>query len=250
MKRSTFLLFCTTLIPLGAPQITEGQEAEAQLQQVEELHIKPSMVAQFEAAHADRLNRMKEAGVTFIARGAVSEAHVYRFVTPVGDLAGLQRLVDQMGKMGRPSASVPSGSDAIDHIDSYMRMTRPDLSYTPQNPRLQTSEWKAMHRMRIFAQQGKVGEVIDAIGDVTTLYREHDVPDGFLVYVQVVGPDAPLVEVQFFSSSMADIYRDDDPDPRVEAAMVDIRKRVDASSRRVERDNFMIRSDLSYQPPN
>lgn len=143
-----------------APQGADGQQ-ESRLQHVTEVHVKPGQVPLFEAAHAGRNERMAAAGVSFVARGTVSEALVYRFVTPVGDYEGLARREAEMRGMPSRAPGAPNGNDAIDHVDTYLRWTRPDLGYAPDNPRLAGADRQAVQRVRVYVQQGKVDAVVE-----------------------------------------------------------------------------------------
>lgn len=72
-----------------------------------------------------------------------------------------------------------------------------------------------------------------------------------LVYTQTTGADAPLVEIQVFGSSLADVYATGDRlDALLAAEMGELNRRVLALSRRIEVDNFDLRQDLGYQPAN
>ncbi len=233
-----------------APQGADGQQ-ESRLRHVTEVHVKPGQVPLFEAAHAGRNERMAAAGVSFVARGTVSEALVYRFVTPVGDYEGLARREAEMRGMPSRAPGAPNGNDAIDHVDTYLRWTRPDLGYAPDNPRLAGADRQAVQRVRVYVQQGKMDEVVAVLREVRELYGRHGIAEGYAVSIQGMGPDAPILEIQLSGSSLADIY---EAGARIEgllgSEMNEFRDRLGAASRRIEIDNFRIRRDLFYQPAN
>ncbi len=251
MRRWILAVLGTVIFAASAPQMTAGQVAESALQHVAEVNVKPRLIQQFEAGHAVRNQRMASADVSFAVRASVSESLVYRFVTPVGDMDGLQRRSSEMSNWAPAPAGSPNGNAAIDHVDSYLRWTRPDLGYTPANPRLANSEWQAIQRFRIFVAQGKMNEMADVLRDVAALYKAHDIREGYQVFVQGLGADGPIVEIQVFGASLADIYETGERlDEQIGAQMNQIRTRVGALSRRVELDNFQIRRDLGYQAGN
>jgi hypothetical protein len=238
------------LVIAWIPQSVDGQQ-ESVLQHVAEVHVKPGQEQLFEAAHAARNERLAAAGVTFLFRSAVTEALVYRFVTPVGDYEGLARRGEEMSEVAARAPGQPNGNEAIDHVDSYLRWTRPDLGYQPEAPRLETADWQAFQRVRIYVKQGMMGEVFDVFGDVRDLYERNDVPERYTVSLQSLGSDGPIVEVQLFGSSMADIYQVGmELEESMGAEMNSLRLRLGPLARRIEVDNLMIRRDMGYQPPN
>lgn len=250
MKRTAYLT-CAVLLFACIPQGTEGQQAEAVLQHIAEVHVNPGQVALFEAADEKRRDRLAAAGVSFVVRASATEALVYRFVTPVGDYEGLDRRVAEMNQVAPPASGDPNGSDAIDHVDTYLRWTAPDLGYAPESPRLMVADWHAIRRIRIYVKQGKVGEVAEVFREIRDLYQRNNISETHSVSVQALGADAPIIEVQVFGSSMTDIY---EAGERIEASVgaeLDaFRTRIGTLSRRVEIDNFVIRRDLGYQPEN
>lgn len=254
MSRSTLRQACLTAL-LGvtaaalAPWAAEAQDPESVLQQVAEVHVKPGGIPVFEAAHGVRNERKAQAGVSFVTRSAVSESLVYRFVTPVRDWDGLGQRAEEMSGMPPAPAGSPDGNSAIDHVDSYLRWSRPDLGYQPQNPRLQTADWQAMQLVRIHVIQGKMGDVIDVLEDAKALYARHGVREGYAVYIRGLGEGAPMVELQFWGSSMSDLYAASERlEARIGSELDGIRARAAEVSRSIEVHNFMIRRDLNYQP--
>jgi len=248
--RKVIYAMSAVLLAACAPQSTDGQQ-EPQLQHIAEVHVKPSGVALFEAAHLERNERIAAAGVSFLFRSSVSESLVYRFVSPVGDVDGLARRDAEMGRMAAPAAGQLNGNDAIDYVDTYTRWTRPDLSYTPTAPRVATADWQAIQRIRIYVHQGKVAEVADVLGEIRDFYTQHSIPETYSVTVQGVGPDGPVVEVQLFGASLSDIYEvGEQLNQEHGSEMNAFRGRVGALARRVQIDNFAIRRDLNYQPSN
>ena len=232
------------------PQGLVGQ-TESVLQHVAEVHVKPGQEQLFEAAHAQRSERLAASGVSFLFRATMSESLVYRFITPVGDYEGLARRNEEMGRVATPREGELNGNEAIDRVDSYLRWTRPDLGYRPDNARLEVADWQAVQRVRIYVKQGKMGDVLDVLRDVRALYERNEVPESYGVSVQAMGADGPIVEIQLWGSSMADIYQVGmELQESLGAEMNEVRTRLGPLARRIEADNMMIRRDLGYQPPD
>jgi hypothetical protein len=226
----------------------DSPQAEGDLEHVVELHIKPGMAADFEATVNDRNARRASTGVTFLTRASANESFVYRFVTPVGDWAGLGERATQMAGLGPASPGI-SGNEAIDYIDSYVRLRQPELDYTPADPRLANDAWGMVQRVRLYVHQGMMDEMTAVIRDAGALYTEHGIQEPFIVTRQAMGADGPIMEVFFPAADPADLYTHAaQVEEELGEAGAALSARVAALCRRVEVSNFMIRRDLGYQP--
>ena len=223
-------------------------EVEGDLEHVVEVHVNPGMAAEFEALVNDRNARRAAAGVTFLTRASRSESIVYRFVTPVGDWAGVEERATQMAGLGPASAGL-SGTDVIDHIDAYVRLRQPELDYTPDDPRLDGDEWGMVRRVRFHVHQGMMDEMTEAISGAVALYAEHGIREPFITTRQVMGSGGPIMDVFFPAADPADYYgQAPETDSALGEAAVELRNRVRELSRRIEVSNWTIRRDLSYEP--
>ena len=235
----------------GSALVAVSQEAESQLQLVAEVHVKPGLVADFEAAHNDRNERKTQAGVSFLTRASISESLVYRFTTPVGDWAGVDKRASEMGELAPAAPGMQQAVEAaIDHVDTYIRRTRPQLNYVPANPRLQPAEWGFVHRVELYVRQGMMDEVAGVIQQAAALYEQHDSGETFFVTSQVRGADGPMMEIALLAADAADFYTHAaETDAQMGEALQELRAQVGALCRRIEISNYIFRRDLGYQPP-
>ena len=250
MRSGITIAFLALAFALGAPQSTIAQQAEPVLQYVAEVHVKPGLAAQFEAAHHARNERLRRAGVTFAFTSSVSESGVYRFFTPVGDYEGLARRQSEMAGVGAPAPGA-SANDAIDHVDSYLRWMAPALGYVPENPRLENGEWGVVRRVRLYVKQGMMGEVADALREMAALYQSSGSAEQRIVTRLALSSDSPVMEVFLFGRDAPDLYTHmARNDAQLGDADDELRARIGSMCRRIESENFTMRPDLNYQPPN
>ncbi len=243
--RSGISAICLSMVLVAG---CSAPEVEGDLEHVVEVHVTPGMAAEFEAVANDRNARRAAANVTFLTRASRSESFVYRFVTPVGDWAGVEERATQMAGLG-PASPGLAGSDAIDHIDSYVRLRQPDLDYTPADPRLAGDEWGMVRRVRLYVHQGMMDEMADAIRGAVALYTERGIREPFITTRQAMGPDGPIMDVFFPGADLADYYAHAaETDATLGDAGEELRTRVRSLSRRIEVSHWTIRRDLSYQP--
>ena len=232
--------------------LATAQESTYQL--VTELHINPGKTAQFEAAVKARRTRMTNANVTFTELVASKNEDVmYAFLT-VGleNLAALDTRREQFDALpSGTSANQADAREAIHHIDTSIRITRPDLSYLPASPRVPLGEAGFVHLVRLYLKQGANDEVEDLLKRITALNRRHNIPDLRLVSAQVTGRDGPLVVLTFFAEDAADYYtqrqKNGDMMGAELQALID---QVGTHCRRIEQANYTARPDLAYQPSN
>jgi hypothetical protein len=250
--RSGIVVSCLALaFALGAPQSAAAQQGEPILHYVAEVHVKPGLAAQFEAAHIARNERMESAGVSFAINSSVSESLVYRFFTPVGDYAGLGTRASQMAGLAPAAPGGPSANEAIDHVESYLRWIVPDLGYLPENPRIENAGQGMVQRVSLYVQQGMMGEVADALREMATLYEANGSAERRTVTRRALGSDSPVMEVFLFGTDTADLYTHAaQTEALLGDALQEIRARIGSMCRRIEVENFTVRPDLNYQPPS
>jgi hypothetical protein len=243
---------CLALVfAVGAPSLAAAQQAESVLHHVAEVHVKPGLAAQFEAAHLARNERLRTAGVSFATNASVSESLVYRFFTPVGDYAGLGRRASEMAGLAPAGPGGPSASEAIDHVETYLRWIEPDLGYLPASPRIEDGGWGVVQRVRLYVQQGMMGGVADALRELAALYQANGSAERRIVTRRALGSDSPVMEVFLFGTDLADLYTHSaQTEAQLGDALQEIRTRIGSMCRRIEIENFTVRPDLNYQPPS
>ena len=244
-------VLAVTLLTVGA-SIACAQPAESTLQLVTELHISPASAAAFEELSKARQARMAEGNVTFATRVSVSEGLplVYRSTSyDLENMAALDMRQAQLDAMP-PSADPGAARGVIDHIESSIRRTRPDLNYAPDDPRVPIAEASFLREIDIYLQFGVGAEAEEIVEQLAALYERHNIRNILFVTSRVTGsgPDLRFVTL---ARDAADFYSENQ---RVAELLGDELQSLimqrGALSRRVDFANRTIRRDLKYQPSN
>ena len=194
---------------VGVFMATLATAQESQLQLEQEIHINSDKVAEFEAANANRNASMTRGNVTFATRVSVSEGlpFVYRSLT-VGleNMAALDTRQAQLDARGAPDpANRARTREAIDHIESSIRRTRPDLSYLPDNPSVPIAEAMFLREANLYLRFGTGDEAAEIIKEVGALFEKHNVRNGFFVTAQVTG-SGPNLRVSVPARNAAEAF--------------------------------------------
>ena len=227
------------------------QEAEAQFQVVEEIHIAPGTGEEFEAASAGRTGRMAAGNVTFSRLVSVTNDGVYRFLTILGeDFSSVGEWREQIAAM--PVSSTPgSVAGIIDHIDRSIWQSQPDISYVPESPRLENGEIGFVHIIRLYPNFGAVEDVVEVLRRITALNVSSNLNSRRFVAGLVAGPETPVFSVTWVARDREDYYAQSARDG--EAMGEEFQELVNQLlrlCRKFERQDYTARQDLGYQPSN
>lgn len=234
----------------GWGSVGMAQQDETQLQLVATLHINPGKVAEFEAGSRNRHARMATANVIFQELVGVNEDGVYTYVTPLGDgLAAWDMRSAQLA--ATPPPDNPGLDGIIDHIGFSVRRTRPELSTVPADASVPVGEAGFIHGVSLYLKPGMADEADAVVAKARALANRTGVKRVVLVSSQVIGPDTPLLVIQFFARDAADYYAQA---AKAQEMMGDeyqaLLGQLFGLARRVETSNITIRRDMFYQPAN
>jgi hypothetical protein len=248
------------LVPLhlAAQEPAEDQPAPPQLLLIHQEVVDPPMLAQYE----DTTKRFfalvaanREAMPTFHADAFQTDEMVFVYVLPLADFAQMDALMGEFMAMEQAggdawTALMKEGGATTRQYDEWVVLHRPDLSYTPAEPRLQPAEEKAFRWDYYYLRGDQVQEAEALAKDVAALYRSAGVTDGFQLYQAVLGSDLPLFVVVSAGRDEADVAA---RSAAIEASLGDawapFVPRIRAVSRAVETKRAWARPDLSLAPP-
>lgn len=241
-------VLAVTLVTAGA-SLALAQPEESTLQFVNDLHIVPGKQADFESIQLARNARKAQGGVTFNTLVSVADGlpALYRAFSPgLENMAAVDTMNAQLDAM--PAGEPGAARGVIDHIESSIRRTRPDLNYDPDNPRLPIADATFIREIDVYLKFGAGPEFEALVGQLLALYERHDVRNISRVTASVTGsgPDFRFVG---FGRSPSDFYAEDE---RVRellgGELQSLLGQMGALTRRVEYINRTIRRDLGYQP--
>ena len=239
------------LVGVFVAAVATAQESQLRLEQ--ELYVNSDKVAEFEAASANRRARMARGNVTFATRMSVSEGlpFVYRSLTiGLENMAALDKRQAQLDAMPTDQANNARAREAISHIESSLRRTRPDLSYIPDNPRVPIAEATFIREANLYLRFGTAGDAAEVLEEMGALFEKHNVRGAFFVTAQVTG-SGPDLRVSVPARNAADSFAESQRVIELLGAEYQaLAVRLGALCRRLEWANRTIRRDLSYQPSN
>ncbi len=246
----TFVVSCLAVVTIPAAAV--GQP-DGQIARINEVRVKPGMVAQFEQARQERNAHWASSRFAYPLVVSVGENLVYRIVGLYADEEALQARRQAVGRTrsseddsirARLNEAVVSRT-----VSSYR--TVPDAGHAPANPRVQGDDVGFIHYVFLYVQQGGTGQVLDVLRQIAAMRAEHDVSDSFQVAVATEGANLPKLLVRFPARNAADYYaRTAEIAQTLGAPLRQLIGQVAALTRRIETSNNTVRPDLAYQPPS
>ena len=251
MKNKCVVLFVLGTCIMGCSPGATAQQTEPQFSVLEEISINTGMVAEFEAASKARTARMVAGNVTFRRRVAVSEGGVYRFRTLLeGDFASVVRWREQIDAMP-PSSQPVSAAGIIESIDTSVFQSRPDLSYIPDERRLEGSEVGFLREIRLYVKFGAQAEVAALLLQISELNELHNISGRRLVSSQFIGPGTPVFSLLLLARDAVDYYTQSASDAEALGEdFQDLVNQIRGLCRRIESVNYTTLPDLGYEPSN
>ena len=227
-------------------------QPESTFQLVAEIHIVPGQEAEFEALNKARNMRLADGNVSFPTRISVAEGLplVYRSSSyGLENLAALDTRQAQIDAM--PPASTPGAArGVIDHIESSIRRTRPDLNYAPDSPRVPVAEASFIREIDLYLRFGTAADAEDVVKQVMALYGRHNVQNQVFVTSAVTG-NGPDLRFVSFGRDAADFYAENQRVTELLGGdLQSLLNQMRTLTRRVGYVNRFIRRDLNYQPSN
>ena len=206
MNRKLVVLLFAGVFLISSAAAALAQQAESQLRLIGEVHVKPGLIPQYEAAIQEAVAFRTANKFPFPARMYVTEGFVYRLVT---DLEGWEDMTTN-DAWYQQFSSLPEFvsrlQEATDHTDRSFQRTRPELFVIPDNPRVPVGEAGFIHEIRVYLRTGTVGQAAEVLEKFSALYRQHDIPDVRIVWEQETGSDGPLFALYFLALDAADYY--------------------------------------------
>ncbi len=209
------------------------------------------MTAQYEAARKDLIAEFAKHKYSYGFTESRGENLVYRRVIQLDNWADLDRRSAEGARI-RPSLD-PSIrrrlDEAVDHLAYWTFRTRPDLAYTPDNPRLSPKDVGFHHYVFLYLRRGTGEEAGAALKKFRALLQKVAPGTSLLVAQAVTGPDVPMLIVRFQARDAADYYTNiqriqNAGGSEFQTILTELRR----TYRRLEQSNNTVLPGLSYQP--
>jgi len=254
-KISIILLVGFVVILCSLTTLAQEKEQKAQAYFVLDVAVKPSMIAKYEAAAKEMVSLNAQYNATYPWYGfSVDDSH-YSFFIPVENLADVDNMFKEDSELEKKMGEEKSNeigklfAGTFEYVHTYMIYHRPDLSYTPENPRLQPGEANFRHWILYYIQPDKEKEFHEILKKFVTLPKSKNVTDGYEILVGGMGLDTPTCIVSLSGKSAADfeVHFEKLWELLGEEAMGLVQKLI-AMARGIEIKTAWFRPDLSYIP--
>ncbi len=248
MRLNAFVVALAALCMVSLPSCASAQQDQPQYSLWQEIHLNPGKAVEFEQVRADRNARMAEANTTFGRTVFAHDGAVFVLTIPLSNMAALDEMRAQESVL---SAGNPTlAREVIHHIETSIQQPRPELSYTPNTPRVPEAEVGFYRGFTFYLKFGTANEAADIMQQIRALYEENSVENGFAVFSKVTG-SGPDFSVFFRARDAVDFYTEN---PRVferlGASLRPLVTQLNALSHRTDSFNSARREDLDYQPTN
>ncbi len=190
--------------------LAQEKEQKAQAYYLQDVAVKPSMIAEYEAAVKVYLPLNAEYKATYPWYAFSVEDFHYYFVIPVENLADVDNMFKEDSELEKKMGEEKSKeigkrfAGTYEYVSSYMIYHRPDLSYTPESPRLQPEEANYRQWIWYYILPDKEKEFQEILKKFVTLTQSKNVTDGYNIYSGGIGMDIPAYLVAFSAKSAAD----------------------------------------------
>jgi hypothetical protein len=256
MRRSVLALGLL-LFPIAA--FAADPMPKPELYSLHEEVVQPSMMARYEAATKDLIAALAAKNVvasSFNFRTAMTTDFHYIYLTPINSFADLDTMMHAWMTVGdtigrdKWSDIEKRNEAAMTSYNDIVVMRRPDLSYSPANPRVPMDQARWTRLQFYYLMPGHEGDAEAVARDYAALFKAKNISDSYSIYFGVMGEDLPLLVAALPAKSAADFAANDDRiNATLGADVLALQARAMAITRRFETRDLILRPDLSYPPP-
>lgn len=174
--------------------------------------VKPSMVSEYEAAIKEYMALCAESEYKYPIYAYSTRDFHYYYVTPI---EFKYSELDSIRKYGKKNYSAnPEKWDAVwekfegtyEYYIPKLIVQNEELSYKPENPRLNSEERMFYYWMFCYVLPTKTSEFKDVLKKWKELYKNKNISDGFNVYWGAMGVEQPLYIVIMSGKDNADFW--------------------------------------------
>lgn len=241
---------------LTHPAMT-GQIAQSKshLIYVLEVRVKTSKVEEFENALRELIGYFTKYEFPRSMIGDISDDFIYFLSTPLesyGDIDILYKdLAEIQNKLDGHRFRILHNQfkETYESIRSGVILKRPDLSYIPNEPRLNTMEARYMRMDAFYIKAGQEEEFEDFCKVLGEQWHQKNAPEPFSVYTGLIGMETPVYYLSMTGKNPVDFWSHAGRiwDPK-ENEFQKIRKNILPLLRKWEFNTGWLRLDLTFMP--
>ena len=232
-----------------------AQEQQGQLLLVEDCTVKPSRGGEFEKAIKEIIALATEHNFKYYWYAWSGEFHYY-FAIPVENYSDVENYYLAFSELEQKIGEEKFQAwykRAAYNCESWrylLRRHQPELSYSPANPRLQPGEGNFLQWQSLYVIPGKERDCQAALKQWLALCKEKNISDGYEVYIDEIGQDAPYYGLAARARNVVDLHNQQvniwelfGEDGR------SLQQKTLSLLRKYEEINAWYRPELSYTPP-
>jgi len=252
-KISIFLLAGLVVSLCALTTLVQAEEQKAQLYFVREAAVKPSRIMEYAAIVKElvALETKHEFPYPIYAYG--TDDFIFYHSIPLensADLDNLGKAMDELmskigAEQGQKIQKLAEGT--TEYRKDGLVLLRPDLSYTPENPRLKPEEANFYFWTFFYIRPDKEKEAEEIAKKFVALNKSKNIPDGYDFYVAIMGSEAPLFIIIQKAKNAADFYSQDNNKLLGEEGKA-LWEKAWSLVRKYETKQGWFRPDISYIP--
>ena len=254
-KISVFLMVGLVVSLCSLTTLAQAEEQKGQLVFVSHYVVKPSMVSEFEAGVKEWVAQCTKHKYPYPWNAQSSEDFLYLFFTPVdnfADIDNMDKADDELAKkIGEEQMQtlMKRFEGTYDYYRDYIARSLPELSYTPENPRLKPEESNFVSTDFYYVQSGKEKEFEEVNKEWVALVKSKNIADGYSLGVRIMGTELPVYIGNSRGKNAADYFSQGEKNwALIKDEGTALWKKTMALCRKFESRNSWRRSDLSYIP--
>jgi len=231
-----------------------AQAPAVQLIMVSDIVVEPAKSAEFEAVLKDWLAFYVEIKYPWPYTIYRTEDFHYYLLTSVKDMAGIEEMMKtdmELAAKGGPKyeALVKKSRGSFIFQNSDLVVLNYGLSYLPEAPRVSTQDARFICWDYYYGFPAMEKEAEQVAKEWQALYKSKNIPDAFVNYMLIMGPDLPLMVGARWGKDAADFYAADEFLRKTAGeAYTALANKTMALCRRYERKTGYRLDALSYWP--
>jgi hypothetical protein len=254
-KISVFLMVGLVVSLFALTILAQAEEQKAQLFEVDEYAVMPSMVEEFETCIKEfvALCTQHKYPYTWMAY-SINDFH-YILVWQLKNYADLDNwskasseLAEKVGKE-QWQALFKRFLSSYEYLQEGMYYLIPERSYTPENPRLKPEEINFIRWGFYYLRPAKGEAFAENDKDWVALHKKKNIPDGWNIYEGDIGTDRPVVVLSTWGKDAVDYFSQYAKNEKILGEEAEaLSKKENAFLRKYESRTGRPRPDLSYMP--
>ena len=214
MKRkiSIFLMVGFVVILCALTTLAQTEEQKDQLLFVNEFTVSPSMIEEFEAWSKEFVALCTQHKYPYSQTAySINDFH-YIFVYPLenyADITSWDKATNELGKKAGKEqwqALWKRMENCFEYYHSSMVYLIPELSYTPENPRLKSEEGNFIFWDIYYLHPGKAKEFEEILKKWVSLCKSKIINEGYNILQGDIGTDNPVYAFSIIAKDAADFY--------------------------------------------